>query len=134
MRIPTDMTNDELREAHHAADTLLTDKYRPYLPGRLLPMLLSRFRDELAEALGMELPPLPQRPPARPAKLADLTSSELHEVSGAVLDLVTRFAACMDDPALAPALRDLRDALVIEKADRARIADELRDKARARAS
>jgi hypothetical protein len=37
----------------------------------------------------------------------------------------------MDDPLLPKLLREFRDALVIEKADRARIADELRDKARA---
>jgi hypothetical protein len=48
-----------------------------------------------------------------------------------VLVLVTRFIAVMDDPLLPELLRELRDALVIEKADRARIADELREKARA---
>ena len=130
MRIPASMTDDELREAHHAADTLTADKYRPYLPGRLLPMLLSSFRDDLVQKLGMELPPLPQRSAVTAARLDDLTSAELDTLTGSVVILVTRSAACMDDPALAPALRDFRDALTIEKADRARIADELRDKAR----
>jgi hypothetical protein len=37
----------------------------------------------------------------------------------------------MDDPLLPRLLREFRDALVIEKADRTRIADELRGKARA---
>jgi hypothetical protein len=120
MRIPANMTDDELREAHRAADTLTTDKYRAYLPGRLLPLLIARFRDDVAEALGMQLPSLPQRSAVRAVTL-----------TGSVVVLVTRFAACMDDPALAPALRDFRDALVIEKADRARIADELMEKARA---
>jgi hypothetical protein len=46
-------------------------------------------------------------------------------LSGAVLVLVTRFTALMDDPLLPKLLRDLRDALTIEKADRARIADEI---------
>jgi len=131
MRIPATTTDDALREAHRAADTLITDKYRPYLPGRLLPMLLSKFRDDLAGQLGMELPPLPQRSAVRAVKLDDLTSTELDALTGSVVILVTRFAACMDDPALAPALRDFRDALTIEKADRARIADELSTKARA---
>jgi hypothetical protein len=36
----------------------------------------------------------------------------------------------MDDPLLPGLLREFRDALVIEQADRARIADELRGKAR----
>jgi hypothetical protein len=129
MRIPANMTDDELREAHRAADTLTTDKYRAYLPGRLLPLLIARFRDDVAEALGMQLPSLPQRSAVRAVKLDDLTSAELDTLTGSVV--VTRFAAGMDDPALAPALRDFRDALVIEKADRARIADELMEKARA---
>ena len=35
MKIPRDMTTDALREAHSAADTLASDRFRPYLPGRL---------------------------------------------------------------------------------------------------
>ena len=131
MRIPTDTTDDDLREAHHAADTLIADKYRPYLPGRLLPVLLSRFRDDLAQQLGMELPPLPQRSAVKAAKLDELTNSELNTLTSSVAILGTRFAAFMDDPALASALRDLRNVLVIEKADRARIADEITAKAKA---
>lgn len=131
MKIPQDMTKDALREAHNAADTLASDRYRPYLPGRLLPLLVARFRDDVAEALGMVLPPLPQRPPVRAVKLQDLTSTELDTLSGAVLTLVTRFAACMDDPELPGLLRDFRDALIIEKADRARIAEELTERAKA---
>jgi hypothetical protein len=50
---------------------------------------------------------------------------------GAVLVLVTRFTTLMDDPLLPQLLREFRDALVIEQADRARIADELTGKARA---
>jgi hypothetical protein len=131
MKIPAEMTNEALKAAHDAAGTLVSDRYRSYLPGRLLPLLVEKFRDEVAEALGMRLPPLPQRPPVRPVKLADLTSSELHEVSGAVLPLVTQFTACMDDPELPRLLRDFRDALVIESADRARIAEELTERAKA---
>jgi hypothetical protein len=132
MRAPAEMTSDELREAHHTADTLISEKFRSYLPGRMLPMLLERFRDDTAEAMGMEPPPLPQRSgPVKPAKLDNLTSGELDELSGAVLILITRFTTLMDDPLLPKLLREFRDALVIEKADRARIADELRKKARA---
>jgi hypothetical protein len=126
------MTTDELREAHDAADTLISERFRPYLPGRMLPMLLGKFRDDLAEALAIPLPELPQRSGlVRVAKLDDLTSGELDTLSGAVLVLVTRFTALMDDPALPKLLREFRDALVIEKADRARIADEIREKATA---
>jgi hypothetical protein len=132
MRVPTEMTADELREAHGATDKLVTERFRPYLPGRMLPMLLGRLRDDLAEALGIGLPELPQRSgPVKVAKLGDLTSSEYDMLSGAVLVLVTRFTALMDDPALPKLLREFRDALVIEKADRARIADEIREKATA---
>ncbi len=131
MKIPKDTTNDALREAHDAADTLVSDRYRSYLPGRLLPLLVEKFRDDVAEALGMRLPPLPQRPSVRPVKLDDLTSGELDTLSGAVLTLVTRFTACMEDPELPKLLRDFRDALIIEKAERARIAEELTEKAKA---
>jgi hypothetical protein len=127
------MTPDELREAHQAADRLISDKFRSYLPGRMLPMLLGKFRDDLAEMLGMPLPELPQRAgEVKVAKLDDLTSSELDTFSGGVFILVTRFTVLMDDPLLPRLLRELRDAVAIEKADRARIADELRQKARAR--
>jgi hypothetical protein len=131
MRAPTEVRPEELREAHDAADTLISERFRSYLPGRMLPMLLGKFRDDVAESLGMELPPLPRRSgPVKAVKLDDLTSSELGTLSGAVLVLVTRFTALMDDPLLPELLREFRDALVIEQADRARIADELRGKAR----
>jgi hypothetical protein len=133
MRAPAEITPDELREARQAADTLTSEKFRPYLhlSGRLLPVLVARFSDDMAEAMGMELPPLPRRQPVRPTKLDDLTTAELETLSGAALTLVTRFTSLMDDPELPKLLRELRDALVIEKADRARIADELIEKARA---
>jgi hypothetical protein len=131
MKIPADTTNDALRVAHAAASTLVSDQYRSYLPGRLLPLLLEKFRDDAAEALGMSLPPLPRRPQVRRVKPAELTSSELHELYGAVVALVTQFVPCMDDPDLPQLLRDFRDVLLIESADRARIAGELTERARA---
>ena len=132
MQSLTEMTPEELREAHRAANMLCSEKFRSYLPGRMLPMLLGRFRDDMAEALGMELPPLPRRAGSvKIVRLDDLTSTELETLSSAVLVLVTRFTVLMDDPLLPRLLRELVDALKVEKADRARIADELRDKATA---
>jgi hypothetical protein len=129
MRAPTEARPDELREAHDAADTLISERFRSYLPGRMLPMLLGKFRDDVAESLGMELPPLPRRSgPVKVVKLDDLTSTELGTLSGAVLILVTRFTTLMDDPLLPELLREFRDALFIEQADRTRIADEARSR------
>lgn len=131
MRAPTEVRPEELREAHDAADTLISERFRSYLPGRMLPMLLGKFRDDVAESLSMELPPLPQRSgPVKAVKLDDLTITELRTLSGAVLVLLTRFTTLMNDPLLPELLREFRDALVIEQADRARIADELKGKAR----
>ncbi|MGH3232504.1 MAG: hypothetical protein ACRDOH_04455 [Streptosporangiaceae bacterium] len=109
---------------------LISERFRSYLRGRMLPMLLGKFRDDVAESLGMELP-LPQRSgPVKVVKLDDLTSSELDTLSDTVLVLTTRFTVLMDDSLLPKLLREFRDALVIEKADRTRIADEFRNKAR----
>lgn len=132
MRIPdTKLTDSDLKYAHEAAGIVASEEFRPYLRGRLLPVLIARFRDDVAEVLGMQLPPLPQRPQVRPATLSELTSRELVVLSGVVETLVTRFTDCMDDPELPKLLRALREELIIENADRARIADELREKARA---
>jgi hypothetical protein len=117
MRAPATMAPGELEDARHAAETLISEKFRSYLPGRMLPMLLGRFRDDIVESL--ELPALPQRSgPVRAAKLDELTSTEFDTLSGAVVILVTRFISLMSDPLLPELLRELRDALVIEKADR----------------
>jgi hypothetical protein len=62
MRAPTEARPEVLREAHDAADTLISERFRSYLPARMLPMLLGKFRDDVAESLGMELPPLPRAP------------------------------------------------------------------------
>lgn len=130
MRTFSELTKDQLTEARDSADKLISEKYRSYLPGRLLPLLLSRYRDDLAEALGMPLPELPHRAGSvRAVKLDELTTGELSDLSGTVLTLVTRYADTMDDPALPDLLRDFRDALVIEEADRAGIAAEMRAKA-----
>jgi hypothetical protein len=131
MRTLTEVRPDDLREAHEAAGVVASERYRPYLPGRLLPVLVARFRDDVAEALGMELPPLPQRAPVRAAKLGELTSAEFDTLSGAVDALVTRFTVCMDDPALPQMLASFREELAAEKAERTSIANEIAVKARA---
>ena len=125
-----EMTSDELREARQAADMLVSEKFRSYLPGRMLPMLLGKYRDDMTEALGMELPPLPQRQPVRAARLDELTTSEFGVLWGAVDALVERFTPRMDDPELPRLLAALREELAAEHAERARIADEFREKAR----
>lgn len=125
MRALTELRPDELRLAHLAADTLISERFRIYLPGPMLPMLLEKFRDDVAESLGMELPPLPQRSePVKVAKPDNLTSSEFGQLSDAVLVLTMRFTALMDDPVLPTLLREFRDVLETEKADRSRIAGE----------
>jgi hypothetical protein len=117
MRAPAKITPGELEDARHAVETLISERFRSYLPGRILPMLLGRFRDDVAESL--ELPALPQRSGlVRAAKLDELTSSELETLSGAVVILVTRFISVMSDPLLPELLRELRDALVIDRTDR----------------
>jgi hypothetical protein len=44
----------------------------------MLPMLLGKFRDDVAESLEMELPPLPQRSgPVKVARLDDLAAARV---------------------------------------------------------
>jgi hypothetical protein len=130
VRTFSELTKDRLVHAHDSADKLISEKYQSYLPGRLLPLLLGRYRDDLADALGLPLPELPRRAGrVRAATLGELTMGELDEVSEAVQALATRYADTMDDPALPELLRNFRDALVIEKAERADIAASMRAKA-----
>jgi hypothetical protein len=131
MRAPAEVRPDELPQAHDAASTLINATFRSYLPGRMLPMLLGKFRDDTAEALGLALPPLTRRSgPVKAVKLDSLTSGELEMLSGAVLVLLTRFTALMDDPLLPRLLGKFQDALAAETADRARIANEIALRAR----
>jgi hypothetical protein len=134
MRIPAKFTDSDIRDAREAADVLISEPYRKYLftSGRLLPVLVARFRDDLTEALGMELPEIPRRNgQVQAARLDHLTSSEFSVIWGAVDALIERFTSLMDDPELPRLLAALREELVSERADRARIADELTESARA---
>ena len=42
MRTFSELTKDQLTEAHNSADKLVSKKYRDYLPGRLFSLLLTR--------------------------------------------------------------------------------------------
>lgn len=131
MRIPADFTDSDLKAAHAAAVVVASEKYRPCVPGRLLPMMVARFRDEAAERLKIGLPALPHRPPAGGTRLGELTSREFGELSCAVDTLLERFTEWMDDPELAPLLRDFHRELVAERAGRAAAVEDFTLKAKA---
>ncbi len=57
MRELSELSETELKEAHYAAETLLSEKFRRYIENPMLPTLLSKFRDDVRDVLGMELPP-----------------------------------------------------------------------------
>jgi hypothetical protein len=119
MRNATELSTDALRVARDCADTLI--KFKAYLPGRLLFRLLSKFGDDIRDALGVERGGLPHRGRERKS-LGELTGIEFGSVWGAVIILLQdRFTAVMHDPALPKLLRDFRDSLNGEKAERARL-------------
>jgi hypothetical protein len=124
MRSLAELPADVLQVARDAADTLI--RFREYLPpGGMLVMLAGRLRDDVREALEME--PLPRAYRGRERRsLDELTSVELDTVAGAASILLQdRFTTCMDDPALAPLLRELHRALDGQKAERAQIRAEM---------
>jgi hypothetical protein len=128
------MTIDDLRDAHEAADVLISEPYRKYLftAGRLLPLLVGRFRDDLAEALDLERTEIPRRDgQVRAVRLDDLTSSEFSVIWGAVDALVERFTGLADDPEFPRLLSAFREELVREKTEREKIADDFTLKAQA---
>jgi hypothetical protein len=119
MRSLTELPLDALQEAHRAAGTLIGHK--PYLPGGLLLLLLSRFRDDIREALSMEPGDVPRRGRER-RSLDELTSVELSTVSGAAMILLqNRFTQVMDDPELPKLLAAYQDDLNVQKAEREQI-------------
>lgn len=120
MRCLTELQPDALKAARDAAGTLMSFKaYMP--PGGLLLMLVSKFRDDIGDVLGIEPEALPQRGRER-RSLDELTSVELDTVSGAVMILLQdRFTKVMDDPALPRLLEEYRDDLNMQKAERAQI-------------
>jgi hypothetical protein len=124
MRSLDELPADALQVARDAADTLV--RFREYTPpGGMLVMLLGRFRDDVREALEMEPEERAYRGRER-RSLDELTSVELDTVAGSVDILMQdRFTSYMDDPALAPLLRELRGAIDRQKAERAQIRAEI---------
>lgn len=116
----TSLGADALKVALEAADALMSLKQ--FMPrGGLLLMMVSRFRDDVREALGME----PERYPGRGKvfrSLDELTTSELDAAWGAVKILLQgRFTAVMDDPELPRHLRGFRGELSEQKTERDQI-------------
>ena len=120
MRSLEDLSEDALKGALEASDSLM--QHKQFMPrGGLLLMLISRFRDDTREALGMEAERFPGRGKVF-RSLDDLTSVELDTVSGAVMILLQeRFTVVMGDPELAKLLRDLRKALDDQRSERAQL-------------
>jgi hypothetical protein len=119
MRSLTQLPEDELKVALNAAEALM--RFKAYLPGGLLFMLVGRFRDDIREILGMEVEELPHRGKER-RSLDELTSVELDTVSGAVTILLeVRFTSVIDDPALPKLLREFDGSLDEQETERAQI-------------
>jgi hypothetical protein len=120
MRSLEDLPEHALKVALEASDSLM--QHKQFMPrGGLLLMLISRFRDDTREALGMEAERFPGRGKVF-RSLDELTSVELDTVSGAVMILLQeRFTVVMDDPELAKLLRDFRKALDDQRSERAQL-------------
>jgi hypothetical protein len=114
------LPEDALEVALEAAEALMQRKQ--FLPrGGLLLMLVSRFRDDTREALGMEAERYPGRGQVF-RSLDELTSTELDAVASAVDTLLQpRFTSAMDDPELAKLLREFESSLNDQKTERAQI-------------
>jgi hypothetical protein len=110
------LPKDQLTTAYAATDSVF--KLRAYMPGNLLGMLLSRWREDVADALGEKRPVLPSRGKER-RPLDQLTSTELDTLADAVVILLeARYTTTMDDPGLSPLLREFGKALDDEKTER----------------
>jgi len=120
MRSLKDLDTDALKVGLEAADALM--EHKQFLPrGGLLLMLLSRFRDDTREVLGMATERYPGRGQVF-RSLDQLTSAELGTVAGAVDTLLQpRFTAVMDDPELSKLLAEFQDGLNDQKTERAEI-------------
>lgn len=113
-----ELTPEQLAQIRESAETLLSERYRAYVPGGLLPMMIGRFRDDAAEALGIPLADPPQGSGhIRQVSLDELTSSELQRLTHVVLLLLT-YADTMTDPGLPELLREFRGELVKQASER----------------
>jgi hypothetical protein len=81
-------------------------------------MLLGRFRDDVREALGMDMEDNPRRGKEhRP--LDQMTSAELDAAWGAVIILLQpRFTEHMDDPDLPKLLHAFQGELAVQRGER----------------
>ena len=115
MRSLKDLPLDDLEVALNASDALMLHKQ--FMPrDGLLVMLVSRFRDDTREAIGMEAERYPGRGNVF-CTLDDLTSAELDKVEAAVDTLLEdRFVAVMDDPELPGQLREFQGKLDEQRA------------------
>jgi hypothetical protein len=118
MRKPlTTLDTDALKVALSAADTMMSLKQ--FLPSTgLLVMLLSRFRDDIRDALEMESERFPGRGKVfRP--LDEMTTAELGSAWGAVMILLQdRFTDVMDDPELPRLLAGCQGDLARQRTER----------------
>jgi hypothetical protein len=116
----TSLKPEELSTAQEAT-TVLVVTHKGYLPpGGLLRMLLSRFRDDIREIIGMTAEGLPKR--GEHHELDELTSAELDAIADAVTTLLQDgFTAVMTDPDLAPLLDQFHASLIEQKNERAEL-------------
>jgi hypothetical protein len=121
----TSLRPEELQTAQDATTVLVVD-YKQYMPpGGLLRMLLSRFRDDIREIIGMTAEGLPGRG-GKHHELDELTSTELDAIAGAVTTLLEDgFTATMTDPELAPLLDQFHASLLSQKNERAQLQAEI---------
>lgn len=117
----TDLDTDALKVAQDAATVLVTD-FRAYTPSSLFRMLVSKFRDDVREALEMEAEGILPTRANDLHPLSHLTSIELSTLAGSVMILLQdRFTKVMDDPSLPRLLEEFQDTLADETAERERI-------------
>ena len=127
-RNPTELDADAFDLALYCVDNVL--RFRSYTPGSLLVMLLGKFRDDLRDAHGKDTL-LPAQRGSQHLPIGDLELSDLDTACDSAGTLLGRFELFMDDPELPELLRDFRDILSAEKADRAKPSDEATANAKA---
>ena len=115
----TELSIADLRGAGDATETLID--FRAYLPiGETLIMLAGRWRDDIREELGV-------RPVGRAYRgsevepLSEMEEEDFDNLCQAVAVLLSRFTAVMDDPDLPKLLRELKNSLDTQKAERAEL-------------
>jgi hypothetical protein len=113
------LTKGVIHRVRGACVILLLDEHRRYYDGGpLLPVSLSRLRDDAGELLGMK--PLGKPPAVDPRELGQMTDAEMGNIASAVSVLLSDGCRpAVEDPTMSALLNDLADALRSEKAERA---------------